>query len=263
MNSYWSDGVDALYAFLGHRDGWEKIQRHFQIAIASDQLSKAMTDADKKFLTDLLADFTYFNGASSRVDAILKATSFATFEDAGKFALEQLGVKAADFELRNEHIRELLLERRSAGIFATRNFVDEVFSTITNQFYELGRNPYHQDFLDELKSSLGYKSDWQAKRFSLTETGIASELAQAETYRRNGVGSKRWNIQDVNTRDAHLALSGVVIAMADQFDVGGFEGDHPLDPKLPASELVNCHCWMSPVVDENFQLDPANLWEGQ
>jgi hypothetical protein len=44
---------------------------------------------------------------------------------------------------------------------------------------------------------------------------------------------------------------------------GPFAADHPLDPRLPAHELVNCHCWLSPVVDDDFEIDPGHVWEGQ
>jgi hypothetical protein len=96
----------------------------------------------------------------------------------------------------------------------------------------------------------------------LWRTGIASELAQVETYRRNGVGGKRWNCTGVNTRDAHAELGGESIGIDEKFDCGGYAADHPLDPSLPADELVNCHCWVSPVVSDDFEIDPERIWEG-
>ncbi|HZL57334.1 MAG TPA: hypothetical protein VFC21_09645, partial [Bryobacteraceae bacterium] len=125
------------------------------------------------------------------------------------------------------------------------------------------RNPYNDKFVEALRADLDVKTDWQAKRFALTETGIASELAQVETYRRNGVSNKRWNVTGVGTRADHADLSGAVAGIADKFDCGGYAADHPLDPSLPADELVNCHCWISPVVSDDFEIDPDRIWEGQ
>lgn len=265
VKQFWMDGIDALFSFMAQDDGWEKLQRHVQLAIAAETFTKAISEADKRFLTELLTSFGYFNevDVAKATSVIMRATSVATFEEAAKFALGSLGVVAPDFELRNERVLELLESRSQAAVFSTKTYIDDAFSTITTQFYELGRHPYSQETLDGLKKALGYKADWEAKRFALTETGIAAELAQAETYRRNGVKGKQWNILDMNTRPSHIVLAGAVVGIEDKFDVGGNPADHPLDPKLPPEELCNCHCWLSPVLEDDFQVDPANVWEGQ
>jgi hypothetical protein len=264
--SYWSDGLDALFAFLSLHEGWKKIQRHIQLEVAADSfarsLRKAMTDSDKTFIANLLTNFDFFGDVDKQAKTIVEGTSFDTFNEAAKFALQQIGVGAPDFELKNEQIREKLLDRTSAAVFATRNHIDSVFDTIVNQFYDLGRNPYNADFIQQLRGDLDVKTDWQAQRFALTETGIASEVAQVETYRRNGVENKRWNVTGQDTREDHADLSGAVIGIADAFDCGGYSADHPLDPSLPADELVNCHCWISPIVSDDFEIDPDQIWEG-
>jgi hypothetical protein len=261
VDGYWQDGLDALWAYMAQGERWEKLQRHTRLAEKS--VSKALSDADRKLLMDLLSSYTYFDDVETVAAAIVKATRFDTFEDAAKFALGQLGVKAADFELRNERIREFLESRKSAEVMATRHHLDQVFETIVNNFYELGRNPFDKEFLEQLRKDLGYTSTYEAKRFALTETGIASELAQVETYRRNGVVRKQWNILGDNTRPTHAVLDGVQVEIDEKFDVGGYAADHPLDPTLPAAELVNCHCWLSPVVDDDYQIDPSRIWEGE
>lgn len=264
MRSCWLDTRDALFEYLDEIDGWDKLQAHVQLGLAAEEKSieKALTDKDRKFIAELLARFST-GDAEATAAAIVAATSVDTFEAAAKFALGQLGIKAADFELRNERILDLLSERKSAGIYATRTEIAEAMDTITRNFYELGRNPYNSELLDDLKKQLGYKADYQAKRFALTETGIAAEVAQVETYRRNGIMRKQWNILGRNTRPTHEALAGVQVEIAEKFDVGGFAADCPCDPALPPHELVNCHCWLSPVVDDEYQIDPSKIWEGQ
>ncbi len=263
ISSYWSDGLDALFSYLGKHEGWDKIQRHVQLGIASETFAKALTDSDRKFFADLLVNFGFFDDVDKVMRTLMEDASITTFNEAATFALQKIGVGDSTFDLKNEQIREKLLERVDAAIFATRNHVDSTFDTIVSNFYDLGRNPYDARFVDQLRTDLDAKTDWQAKRFALTETGIASELAQVETYRRNGVTGKRWNITGVNTRDAHAELAAETIGMDEKFDVGGYPADHPLDPTLPADELVNCHCWVSPVLSEGFQIDPSRVWEGQ
>ncbi len=258
----WLDAHDALFEYLAAVDGWDKIQEHVRLSLAAEKsIEKALSDADRKFIVELLAKFGAAD-VEQAAAAIVAAAGKDTFEAAAQHALGQLGI-TADFELRNERILDLLAERKQAAIFAARNEISDVMDTITRNFYELGRNPYNAEFLADLKKQLGYKADFQAKRFALTETGIAAEMAQAETYRRNGVTRKRWNILGRNTRPTHEALSGVEISIDEKFDVGGFEADHPCDPSLPAEELVNCHCWLSPVVDDTYTIDPTRIWEGQ
>lgn len=267
MAAWWSDGLDALFSYLWLSDGWEKIQRHVQMAQAAEifTVSKALTDSDRKFVADLLQNFDYFSDRAMAEKAleILAGTSVATFEAAGAHALGQIGVASSHFELRNEAIRERLLERSEAAVFSTRSFIDEAMQSITNHFVELGQHPFSADGLEQLREALSYKTGWEAQRFALTETGIAAELAQAETYRRNGVGAKQWNITGINTRPTHAALAGKTVAIEQKFNVGGNGADHPLDPSLPPAELVNCHCYLSPVVDEDFEVNVEGLWEGQ
>lgn len=264
VREYWHSGLDALFEYLSSDGRWDMIQRHCQLhGTGAGEVEKALSDADRQFLMEMMAGFGYYSDVADQAKAIIEATSIPTFEAAATFALRQLGIASADFELRNERIRDLLMERKSAAIFATRNEAQTAIERVLANFYELGRNPYNQNFLGELRKELGYKADWEAKRFSLTETGIAAELAQAETYRRNGVVRKQWNILGRNTRPTHEALDGVQVGIDEKFDVGGYEADHPLDPSLPPEELVNCHCWLSPVIDDDYQIDPSRIWEGE
>jgi hypothetical protein len=272
MVEFWIPGLDALFSYMGKHDGWTKLQRHVQLHIAAEQFSKTMSDADRKFLLDLLSGFDYFNDrkVAAKARAIVQATSIPTFEEAAKFALGQLGIISPDFELRNDAVKQWLLTRSEAAIFSTRSYMAQAFQTITEQFYELGRHPYSREMIDELRDLLGYQADWQAQRFALTETGIAAELAQVETYRRNGIQAKQWNILNVNTRPDHLDIAGAIVGIDQKFALdpdgangGPFAADHPLDPSLPPHELVNCHCWVSPVVDDDFEIDPRHAWEGQ
>lgn len=257
---YWDAGTTALFEYLGERDRWDDLQRHCRRSIA---IAKTFTDDDREFLTRLLADFGYYGDIEKAAAAIVEATQFETFEAAGKFALQQLGVIAPQFTLKNERLRDFILSRADAAVHATRNNLDGVLDTIVRNFYDLGSNPYDAKFIKELQASIGKATAYEAKRFALTETGIVAELAQVETYRRNGVTRKRWNALGVNTRPSHQVLDGEEVGMDEEFSVGGYPADHPLDPRLPAAELVNCHCWVSPVVSDDFQIDPSQVWEGQ
>lgn len=267
-DDYWQGGLDALWQYLAERDRWEKIQQFVTARRVQGCVRKELDTDERKFLSDLLSSFGYYDDVSQVAATIAAATRLDTFAEAANFALRQLGVRSANFELRNEAIKQLLLDRKSADVFAARNNIDSIMDSVLTNFYDLGSNPYDAEFLASLKSEMGAATTYQAKRFALTETAIAAELAQAETYKRNGVERKQWNALGKNTRPSHAALDGAQVPVDERFklqssDGNVYEADHPADPELPAHELVNCHCWLSPVLDDDFTIDPGKIWEGE
>ena len=264
VHGYWKMSDEALIAFLD-RGGWKRIAEHTgAVAKAGPYaIAKELSAADKKLIAELIAKVGFFANADAMAEAIVKATAFDTFEQASKFALGQLGVTSSVFELRNTGVRERILSRAETLTYSSKRHGEDTLSTIVRNFYDLGRNPYNDQFLKDLKKTIGVQTDFEAKRFALTETAIVSEMATHETWKRNGVGRKKWNATGVNTRDSHLALAGAEVPMDQSFKVGESRGDHPCDPGLPPDELVNCHCWLTPVIDDSFEIDPQGIWEGQ
>ena len=266
---YWTGGLDGLFDHLTETKGWDRLGRHVNVEPeAESRIEKALSDRDRQLIVDLLTGFSYYDDVELVAKAIVEATREETFEAAATFALRQLGIAAADFSLRNESIRAALLERVSAEIFATRNNIAGVMESIVRNFYELGRNPFDRKFLADLRRELGDVTMAQAKRFALTETEIAAEMAQLETFRRNGVQRKKWNALGQNTRPSHQAMDGTEAGIDEKFALGSTDGntylvDSPSDPSLPPHELINCRCWLSPVVNDEFQIDPQGIWEGQ
>ncbi|OLN21861.1 hypothetical protein BTO30_12645 [Domibacillus antri] len=96
----------------------------------------------------------------------------------------------------------------------------------------------------------------RARTTAITEILTASSVAQAESYRQSpAVEKKRWRHsggKKNNPRKEHQDLDGEEIPVNEKFDVNGHEADHPRDTALPASERVNCHCTMSPVVSKSI-----------
>lgn len=267
IRKYWAGGVESLFAFLDETKGWEQLQRFARGSTAEYGLPpvpfrKELTPDERVFLQRLLAEWGYYGDIDQVAAAIAEGGRKDVYEQAATFALGQLGVKA-DFELKNERILDALKARGQADIFASRKHIDRVFDVVIRNFYDLGSNPFDRKFLDELKSELNYKTDYEAKRFALTETGIAAETAQIATWRRSGVTQKMWRVLGVNTRPTHQALDKVTVGIDEKFIVGGYEADHPLDASLPPEELVNCHCWSKPVVPVDFQIDPGGVWDGR
>lgn len=265
ISSYWQGGVDALWQHLDEDGAFDKIQR--QTRLAGKSFRKELTSDERRLITDLLSSFHYYDDVAVVAAATMAACGKETFQAAAVQALGALGVKAADFELRNEAILHALQARKTDMVHATRHNIDAVMETIVENFFELGANPYDTAFLTALRSELGDVTTWQAKRWALTETAIAAEYAQQQTWERNGVQRKQWNILGDRTRPSHARMSGVQAAIDEPYQLASDDGAvyeclHPCDAKLPAHELINCHCWSTPVVDDEWQIDPARVWEG-
>ena len=267
VGEYWSGGLDSLWKHLEDADAFDSIHRQTRLAVAGKAVRKELTTEERRLITDLLSSFRYYDDVTTVAAATMAAAGADTFEAAAVHALGALGVKAADFELRNPAIKAALLARKSDMVHATRTNIDSIMETIVANFYELGANPYDAAFLKALRSELGDVTTWQAKRFALTETAIAAEYAQQETWARNGVQRKQWNILGDRTRPSHARMSGVQAAIDEPYQLPSDDGAtyeclHPCDKALPAHEVINCHCWSTPVVDDEWQIDPARVWEG-
>lgn len=101
----------------------------------------------------------------------------------------------------------------------------------------------------------------RANCIAQTETMTSLNQATIEGYKQNSdlIDGKAWLPSYHNTRQSHLDAgteysTDTPISVDEPFNVGGYDCECPGDDSLPASEVVNCACCMSPVVkvdDEN------------
>lgn len=98
---------------------------------------------------------------------------------------------------------------------------------------------------------------YRARRAALTEVLRAHGYAQLESYIQSpAVEQKGWRHTGAyrnEPRANHVAMDGVVVGVKETFTLNGQDGGtyYPMGPRdtcLPASESVNCHCILQPVV---------------
>lgn len=93
----------------------------------------------------------------------------------------------------------------------------------------------------------------RARTTAITEVLRANSVAAHEAYVQSpAVIQKVWKhsgSKKNKPRQAHVNLSGTVIAIDEKFDVNGQQALYPRDKDLPAEEVINCHCVLGPVVD--------------
>lgn len=97
----------------------------------------------------------------------------------------------------------------------------------------------------------------RARRTAITEILTANSVSQLEAYRQSpSVTKKRWRhsgAKRIDPREYHMnTLDGQEIGVDEEFDVDGHPAQHPRDTRLPASERVECHCVLQPVVDNDI-----------
>jgi len=96
----------------------------------------------------------------------------------------------------------------------------------------------------------------RARTTAITEVLRANSVAAHEAYVQSpAVKEKMWRhsgSKKNKPREIHVKLDGKTIALDKYFDVGGYKGLYPRDRNLPAKEVVNCHCVLSPVVDSKI-----------
>lgn len=114
-----------------------------------------------------------------------------------------------------------------------------------------------QDIELTLKDMPQFDRD-RARTTAITEVLAASSAAQHESYSQSpAVKKKKWRHsggKKNNPRENHIDLDGTVIGVDEEFQIPG-SGEtcmFPRDPKLSAGERVNCHCVLSPVVDNKI-----------
>lgn len=270
-----ANGYRALLDWLDEAERWDRIRTHLALAhperavqqALGRTVDKALSLGDLAFFAELLADFFWFGERSltEKAAAIVALHHFAAYADAARFALGKLGV-VADFDLRNEAIRDLIWARRDAAVFAGRSGIDRACAVIVEHLFELGDGPTDTRFLDALQDALGYEAEWQALRFAQTEIGIVTEQAQRDVYTRSGVEAKAWRHSGRATgRPGHIKLDGVTVGIHESFRLEGADGQvyacaGPLDPALPVGEVVNCGCTTDPVFREDQEFFTA--WTG-
>lgn len=87
---------------------------------------------------------------------------------------------------------------------------------------------------------------------------IAGEASRKSLDSAGFVYRKRWvTARDARVRPSHLALDGVTVDAAEDFDVGGHSAAYPKDPRLPAEESINCRCVVIEEIDAEKSAGPA------
>lgn len=93
----------------------------------------------------------------------------------------------------------------------------------------------------------GFIKPTRSETIARTETMNAASKGSLDGAKQTGLNlMKKWvPTPDMDTRDSHRAMRGVMVGIDDLFDVGQSRGAYPADSMLSAKERINCRCAMS------------------
>lgn len=195
--------------------------------VAEDTFEQEMSEAANKFLNSAVPELT-----AAMMEAIDKDVAFQTLSGRAVRWIDEWSADLAKLMKLNSHkaVQDVLETAIAEG-----KSIDDVIAALKDlpQFDRV-----------------------RARRTAITEVLTANSVAQQEAYSQSpAVTGKMWRHSGsyrIKPRDAHVALDGTVVGTEDTFDVNGYRARFPRDPALPASERVNCHCVLSPAVDEQI-----------
>ena len=102
---------------------------------------------------------------------------------------------------------------------------------------------------------------YQARRIALTEVLRAHSVAREEAIQQSpATETKEWvhtGSHKIKPRANHVAMNGQIVLKHKPFVMVGRDGNTyypkaPLDPLLPAGEVINCHCTHRGIVNEDI-----------
>lgn len=103
--------------------------------------------------------------------------------------------------------------------------------------------------LGDIKKKLtqDYQNKKRVERAVDTEIHETAELSKQEHAKEMGFTRKRWKTvgdERVRSTSWHSQVSGQVMPIGEDFQVGSMRAAHPSDVRLPVGERINCRCYL-------------------
>lgn len=196
----------------------------------NDQLAKKLTEIFKDRLTEIMPGLVGAYLKRTDKQLMLTRVSEATTAWIGEWSGQLAELMKLNSQTEIEKILETGLANGDGIAVFTQNILD---SGIRDEYYK-------------------------ARRVSVTEVLRAHNVAQQEAFMQSpSVIQKQWRHTGEYRnapRENHVAMDGQRVGKADRFTLQGVDGStyypmYPIDPCLPASESINCHCICDPIVD--------------
>ena len=166
--------------------------------------------------------------------------------EVGQSALRECAVDRI-FDIENPRARGLIRHRRFEFKTVAANHRQRCLDALAEG---VGLGEGVEKLAERVKGWARQGRESYAMNLARTESGIAMNQAALEGYQQGDAKGKRWlSILDGRTRDHHRAAHGTVVPIEGSFRLGRYSCNGPGDPRLPAEEICQCRCTISPVFE--------------
>ena len=215
---------------------------------SSDLVTEIVADQKEAIRTHLTAGMTAGNNPRTvALDLVGKISPVTGKREGGV-----IGLTSSQEQWALNYGREIAANDPAA---LTRNLRDKRFDSAMSKAIKFGK-PIPQDLQDKMLASyrnraLKFRADTIARTEALTSLHQAQHEATQQGIDKGAVKienvTKIWHSAgDSRVRDTHRALNGTKVKFsADFVSPSGARLRFPGDPNAPASETVNCRCYMA------------------
>jgi hypothetical protein len=195
--------------------------------VCGEEVKAVALEQLKKYIPKMVVDYASVTDSGIKITALSKRTT-AWIEDWS----EELGeIMKLTSHTELENILKTSLENGDS-ITAVAKIIQD--SGIRDEYYRARQTAMTEMF--------------RAHNVSRYEAALQSPCIVGRRWRHSGVGTPRPN---------HLEMDGQTVDKDKPFTLNGADGSvyypmYPVDPILPPSEAVSCHCTCDDIVDENI-----------
>lgn len=178
----------------------------------------------------------------------LKIWPDGAFEEIRLELLEGIESGESIPQLRDRIGRVLNIDALSREFEARARELEKIINDPDADPADVARARAQRAALFEAKDQEDSRWRWKAERIARTETIGAlngGTLAGGQTWATlsgEEMHKQWWATRDNRVRSSHWAVHMRVVALDEQFTVGGYALDGPGDPNGPGQEVINCRC---------------------
>lgn len=192
-----------------------------------DEIAEVALEQFTKYVPKMVVDYTSAVDGGIKITAVSKRTT-AWIKN---WSRELAEIMKLNSHMEIEGILKTALENGDSIQTVTRTILD---SGIRDEYYKARRTAMTEMF--------------RAQNVSKYESSLQTPCIIGKKWRHTGIGTPRPNHQDMDgqtvDKDKPFTLIGV--------DGVTYYPMYPIDPSLPASEAINCHCVTVDVVDQSI-----------
>jgi len=186
------------------------------------------------------------NGKSLMSDALISVYTKVAEDSIGETKIETRGVGAAAVLATFQAALRDDIIIATEGALIEETTLSVILAKIELTIMDGGTSADLQQMLIDS----GVFEPSRALAIARTSAGTAANMSSLYQGKELGATHKTWMTATSHVRDTHIKMKGVTVKIDEDFKVNGHPAQFPLDPRLPASERVNCRCALKYTIED-------------